>query len=281
MPKRLAVLAFLGGLLAVLVPSTNAQQPEPKGYPAFPGRVETPQVRKHYPLRHADPASTAKLLETHFGRTGVVSPTSRGVLVTSSSKGDEVAQLIEEIDQPQRQVAVVVTLAEVPSKDQLAELKGAPDQVLARLEEMSKAGQASLKRVTLTGVEGQPVTTTSGGDRPLVSSRMTIPGGFGGKGGQPQPIEQRSVNYRPLSTTVKMTARVHADGAVAVDLGVKDTSSKPPGEDGYPSVDMVDLTTRVTVPPGKAVLAQAVEEKDKAARTTVIVVTARVDASAR
>jgi hypothetical protein len=73
-----------------------------------------------------------------------------------------------------------------------------------------------------------------------------------------------------------MTARVLADGAVAVDLSVKDTGPKPPGEDGYPSVDVVDLTTRVTVPPGKAVLAQAVVEKDKAARTTVIVVTARV-----
>ncbi len=286
MTKRLVVLAFLGGLLAVLGTSTNAQQPEtkpgfPSGFPGFQGKIEPPQVRKHYPLRHADPAATAKLLETHFGRTGVVSPTSRGVIVTSGSKADEVAQLIEEIDQPQRQVAVVVTLAEVASKDQLADLKGTPDQVLARLDEMSKAGQVSLKRVTLTGTEGQPVSTTSGGDRPLVTSRTTLQGGFGGKGGPPQPVVQRGVDYRPLATTVKMTARVQTGGAVAVDLSVKDTSSKPAAEDGYPSVDTLDLATRVTVPPGKAVLAQAVEEKDKAARTTVVVVTARVADAAK
>jgi hypothetical protein len=60
---------------------------------------------------------------------------------------------------------VVVTLSEVLSKDQLADLvKATPDQVLARLEEMSKGGHAALKRVTLTGIGGQPVTTTSGGD---------------------------------------------------------------------------------------------------------------------
>jgi hypothetical protein len=194
------------------------------------------------------------------------------VLVTSGSKSDEVGQLIEEIDQPLRQVAVVVTLAEVTGKDQLADLTGNPDQVLARLEEMAKAGQATLKRVTLTGAEGQPVTTTSGGDRPLVTSRAAA-GGFG-KGGP--PVEQRAVNYRPLATTVKATARVQAGGAVAVDLSVKDSSQRPAGEDGYPSYDVIDLTTRVTVPPGKAVLAQAVQEKDKASRTAVIVVTARV-----
>lgn len=280
MTKRLAVLAFLGGILAVVGPNTTAQQPEPK---SFPSRTEPPQVRRHYVLRNAEPAATAKLLEAHFGRVGVVSPTSRGVLVTSATKVEEIAQLLEEIDQPLRQVAVVVTLAEVLSKDQLADLKGTPDQLLARLEEMSRGGQATLKRVTLTGAEGHPVTTSSGGDRPLVTRTM-VAGGFGGKGGPgvpPQPVVQRSVDYRQLTTTVKMTARVRADGAVSVDLSVKDLGAKPPGEDGHPAVDVIDLTTRVTVPPGKAVVAQAVEEKDRAARTTVVVVTARVDPPAK
>ena len=46
--------------------------------------------------------------------------------------------------------------------------------------------------------------------------------------------QARTVDYRQLSTTVKMTARVRADGAVAVDLSVKDIGAKPPGEDGHP-----------------------------------------------
>jgi hypothetical protein len=280
MTKRLAVLAFLGGLLAVVGPTTYAQQPEPKGF-----RPAPPQpTRKLYTLQHADPVVLAAVVEKHFANQGIVTVTSQGLLVSSAFQGEEMGKLIEQLDRPQRQVTVVVTLAEVLSKDQLADLKGTPDQVLARLEELGKGGQATLKRVTLTGAEGQPMTTTSGGDRPLVTSRTSVQGGFGGKGGPggpPQPVVQRSVDYRQLATTVKMTARVRADGAVAVDLSVKDTGAKPAAEDGYPAVDVVDLTTRLTVPQGKAVLAQAVEEKDKASRTTVIVVTARVDAPAK
>ena len=182
---------------------------------------------------------------------------------------------LAQLDRPVRQVVVVVTLAEVVAKDQLADLKGSPDQIRGRLEELAKSGQATLKRVTLTGAEGQPVTTTSGGDRAFVSGRTVVGGGgFGGKGGP--PVEQRSVNYRQLGTTVKMTARVLPTGAVAVDLGVKDTGARQPAEEGTQEVNTVDLTTRVTVPPGAAVLAQALEEKEKSARTTVIVVTARV-----
>jgi hypothetical protein len=47
--KRLAALSFLGGLLLVLGSNTNAQPPEPKGSPGFPGfqgGVDPPQVRK-------------------------------------------------------------------------------------------------------------------------------------------------------------------------------------------------------------------------------------------
>ena len=105
--------------------------------------------------------------------------------------------MIEEIDRPQRQVVVVVTLAEVAAKDQLADLKGTPDQLLARLDEMGKVGQATLKRVTLTAAEGQPVTASAVGDRPILE---------GGSG----PKSTRPVNYVKGGTTVKTTARVRA-----------------------------------------------------------------------
>jgi hypothetical protein len=186
------------------------------------------------------------------------------VFVSSPGKGDDIAQLIEEIDRPQRQVVVVVTLAEVAAKDQLTDLKGTPDQLLARLDEMGKAGQATLKRVTLTGAEGQQVTASADGNQPMFES---------GAG----PKTARGINYVKVGTTVKTIARVRADDAVAVDLAVQDIGSRASAEEGLPgSIEVHNLTTRVTVPPGKAVLAQAFEQKAKAARTTVVVVTARV-----
>jgi hypothetical protein len=259
MTTRLAVLAFLGGLLAVLAPASHAQpdKVEPKGF------QPPPVTRKHYPLRHADPAATAKLLEAHLTRGGAATPTGHGVLVTSPGKGDEIAQLLAEIDQPQRQVVVEVTLAELASKDRLPELAG--DRLLVRLDELGQAGEATLKRITLTAVEGQPVSTAAEGDRPIVE------GGAGPKGA-------RAVNYRKLGTTAKMTARVGPGGAVTVDLNVVHAAVRPPAEDGgFSSVEVVTLTSRVAVPPGKAVLAQSVRSEDKASRAiTLMVVTAKV-----
>jgi hypothetical protein len=257
MTARLAVLAFLGGLLAVLAPTTRAQPDKAE----FKGFQPPPQVRKHYFLRHADPAATAKLLEGHFARTGVVSPTSKGILVTSSARGDEIAQLIEEIDQPQRQVMVEVTLAELSSKDDLPPADG----VLSRLDELAKAGQATLRRITLTAVEGQPVTTSTEGDRPVVD-------------GGPGPKAGRGVTYLKAGTTAKLTARVGQDDVVSVDLNVKHATVRPAAEEGgHPAFEAVTLTSRVEVPPGKAVLAQAVRSGDKASKgLTLIVVTARV-----
>jgi hypothetical protein len=272
MTARLVPVAFLGGLLAVAAPGGHAQTT--KSEPPRPVRPE--RASKLYPLRHADPDATAKLIERHFGPSGAASAAGQGVLVTSTSQADEVAKLIEQLDRAPRQVAVVVTLAEVASKDQPVDLTGPADQVLAKLDELARAGQASVKRVTLTGAEGQPVTTTAGGNRPMVVGRAG-PAGVKGNFGQPGGFSQ-SINYMPVATTVKTTARVRADDAVTVDLSVKDSSVKsPPDEDGPSATETLDLTTRVTVPPGKAVLAQAVQAKDKAARTTVVVVTATPD----
>lgn len=264
MTKRLVALAFLGGLVAVLVPVTHAQPDKAE----FKGFQPPPQVRKHYVLRHADPAATAKLLEGHFARTGVVSPTAQGVLVTSGAKQDEIARLIEEIDRPQRQVVVEVTLAELASKDALPELAG--DRVLARLDELGKAGQATLKRITLTAVEGQPVSTTAEGDRPIVV------GGAGPKGA-------REVNYRKLGTTAKMTARVGQDDAVTVDLSVVHATVRPAAEEGgFAAVEVATLGSRVAVPRGQAVLAQSVRSSDKGSTAlTLMVVTARVAESGK
>ena len=147
MTTRLVPLAFLGGLLAVAAPGGRAQTTT-KPEPPRPARPEL--VRTLYLLRHADPDATAKLIERHFGPAGAASAAGQGVLVTSAAQADEIATLIEQLDRAPRQVAVVVTLAEVASREQVMDLAGAPDQVLAKLDELARTRAVSLT-VVATG----------------------------------------------------------------------------------------------------------------------------------
>ena len=85
---------------------------------------------------------------------------------------------------------------------------------LSKLESMAKAGQVgTLQRIKLTGLEGQPIASTIGGNKPTVSSSVRGAGGFGGGG----PV-QRSINYQAVGTTIRLTSRVGAGDAVTVDL---------------------------------------------------------------
>ena len=90
----------------------------------------------------------------------------------------------------------------------------------------------------------------------------------------------RSITYQAVGTTVRMTARVGAGDSVAVDLNLTDSQVRQPeagDESGAASFDNNTLTTKLSVPPGKPVVAQAVRADAKAGRTvTLVVVTARV-----
>jgi type II secretory pathway component GspD/PulD (secretin) len=100
---------------------------------------------------------------------------------------------------------------------------------------------------------------------------------------------QRSINYRTVGASVKLTARVGAEDAVVLSLNVQETKIRPPegGEEanvagGAPSFELGTLATQVTVPAGKSVTAQAVRTEGKSGGSiSLVIVTAHVIDSRR
>lgn len=275
MIRRLTALA----VLAVALPAAaqDARKPDPPRPPA--GKTE----RVVHPVRGGDPAALVELLGLHAPD---VRASAAGGVVVVSGPADAVAdagRLLAEVDRPRRMVVVEVTLVDVAPK-KADDPKDGPEpklddaDVVARLDELAKAGRAAVQRIRVTAVEGQPAAAQTGGDKPVVTASAGFPGG-GGRGGFPgggAPV-QRSVSYRPLGATVKVTAWAGADGSAAVDLSVQDTSLKPGEGDDAPSFESGTLTTKLTVPAGRAVVAQAVRRDGKAGRAvTLVIVTAKV-----
>jgi len=272
----MAALAFLGGLLFL----HSGVQSQEKSSPARPK-----SHRLLYSLKHGDAASLAGIVSKHFKGEAEVSAAPGGsghVLLISGSPGavEEVEKLLGELDRAPRTVEVEVILAEIPAKKgdtkEVADVDLSGPSALSKLESMAKAGQVgTLQRIKLTGLEGQPIASTIGGNKPTVSSSVRGAGGVGGGG----PV-QRSINYQAVGTTIRLTSRVGAGDAVTVDLDLKDSQVKPPeagDEAGASSFENSTLTTKVRVPNGRSVVAQGVRAEAKSGRTaTLVIVTARV-----
>jgi type II secretory pathway component HofQ len=242
-----------------------------------------------YVVRHGDPAALADSLAKHFEGHAAVSvlPVGAGntLLISGTAAATaELAKLLEQADRPARAVEVEVALAEVTLKTggdgkEAAEpdLTGTGAAVLARLEALARAGSGTLRRVKLTAAEGKPVEATAGGQAPVVTQAVAGgAGGFGGRGGP--PLQQRAVSFHPTGATLRVTARVGPDNAVLLDLAVNETRVKPaePGADAA-GTETSSLTTRLTVPSGRAVTAQLSRADGKGGRVvSAVVVTARV-----
>jgi type II secretory pathway component GspD/PulD (secretin) len=226
--------------------------------------------RAHYVVRNADPAALAEVVGKHFkGEAEVIAaPAGSGnaILISGArERVNEVVELLEQLDRKARSVEVEIVLANVP----VTKEEGDPGPDLTKLDAVAKSGGGH--RIKLTAVEGQPVTSTTGGDRPITTGATE--GRFGGR-------ELRQVNYRPLGTTVRLTARVQADDAVSLNLNLEDTrvhQANAGGEVTAPSFDQSKLTTTLTIPAGKSIVAQAVRTDEKTGGATlVVIVTARV-----
>lgn len=274
MKTRLTVLALLGGLLLV----------HAGGYAQ--DKTTLKPHRTLYIVRNGDAVALAEVLNKHFkGQAEVLAaPVGSGnALLISGSVAivtEDVVKLLGELDRKPKMIEVEVILAEIPAKKaegkDAVEIDFSGPDVLTKLDARSKAGQlGSMQRIKLTAVEGQSVAATTGGNKPVTSGRAAAGGAFGGGG----PV-QRGVSYQAVGTTVRMTARIGAGDVVAVELDLKDSQVKPPeagDEVGAPSFENSNLTTKLSVPPGKAVVAQATRTEAKAGRTaTFVIVTARI-----
>lgn len=276
--SRLAALTLLCGLLLL---NTGTSQ-EPRGNPWAPDRNQdrapAPKAQRAvYAVKSADPAVLADVIGKHFKgeATLLAVPAGSGnAVLVSGAPGTvpEVLKLLELLDRKPRTVEIEVTIAEVPVKD-WKESEPKPD-------ELAKWGQ----RIKLTAAEGQPVSTQMGGSKPLVTSFGGGGGGFGGPGGAGGPGGvrggQKSVTYHSVGTTVKTAARVAADDTVAVELSVEGSrirATDANDEATPPGMETGTLTTKVSVPAGKSVVAQAVRTEGKGGATmAVVVVTARL-----
>jgi type II secretory pathway component GspD/PulD (secretin) len=259
--KRLAALVLLCGILALNSGTAQERKTAP---------TEKTE-RAHFAVRNTDPVVLAEVVGVHFKgeATLVATPAGSGntILVSGSAAAvPEVMKLLELLDRRPRSVEVEVAIVEVTAgKDgKLPEVK--PEEL--------KGGQ----RIRLTAVEGQQVSSQIGGNKPYTSGSVIAGGGGGfGKGGG---VAQRSISYQPVGTTVKMTARVGTDNAVSLELNVQDNKVKAADagdEVGAPTMEHNTLTTRLSVPAGRPVIAQSVRSEGKGGPTvSLVVVTARV-----
>jgi type II secretory pathway component GspD/PulD (secretin) len=262
--KRLAALTLFCGILALNPGTAQDRKTTP------PDASPPKSLRTLYAVQNGDATILAEVVGRHFkGEANVIAaPAGSGnaILISGApTTVPEVVKLLEQLDKKPRTIEVEITIAEVPARDGQ---EIAPEDV--------RAGQ----RIKLTAVEGQPISTQTGGNKPYVSGTAVAGGGGFGKGGGGAPFVQKSVNYQPVGATVRLTARVGSDNAVAVDLDLKDSRVKPPDaadEAGAPTFENMNLTTKLSVPAGKSVVAQAVRSEGKAGVTvSVVIVTARV-----
>ena len=278
--KRLAALTLLCGLFAINSGTAQDRKSAP------PDATPPKPLRTHYIVRNADPVILAEVVGKHFkGDADIIAaPAGSGNAVLVSGPPaivPEVVQLLAQLDRKPRTVEVEVTIAELPAPKDGKALTPAD---LATADAMVKDGKG--QRIKLISTEGQPVSTTIGGNKPLVSSSTVAPGGggfgrpggAGGAGGAGGPVMQKSITYHAVGTTVKMTARVGSDDAIAMDLNVQDSKVRAPEEEGgAPGFDNNTLSTKLSIPAGKSVVAQTVRTEGKAGPTVaVVIVTARV-----
>ena len=238
---------------------------------ASPGGSGVTRVhRTHYVAQNADPVILAEVVGKHFeGEAKLIPAPASGNAILVSGRPEVVAdvvKLLEQMDRPARTVEVEIIFVDVPAPKEGKEEDLGGD-LLARIETLAKDG--SSQRIKLTVVEGQPVTTTTGGDKPIVSRSGPEGKGFG---------RSSSINYRPLGTTVRLSARVKSYDTVLLDLSLDDSQVRlADPADEPPSFDKSSLSTTVSVPARKAVLAQAIRTQGKTGVTTsAVIVTARV-----
>ena len=269
--KRLAALTLLCGILALNPSAAQDRKSSP------PDPTPPKPLRATYAVRNADPAVLAEVVGAHFrgDATLIAAPPGSGNAVLVSGPPatvPEVVRLLEQLDRRPRTVEVEVTIAEVLAPKDGKDLTPAD---LAAAEALVKDGKG--QRIKLTSVEGQPVTTQTGGNRPYAGGSTVVRGGFGKEGGG-VPFAQKSISYHAVGTTVKVTPRIGSEDTVSLDLSVQESKVRPAEEEGgVPSFDNNTLTTRLSVPAGKSVVAQSVRAEGKAGPTvSVVVVTARV-----
>jgi hypothetical protein len=296
--------------LGLVLPAASAQ----KGAKAPRRRAQTTPavVRQVYSARGRSASELAKVLALHFKAEpafAVVADAGSNTLLLSGPPAalEDAAAALRQIDRPTRTVHVEVLLLELtgpaPAKEAgadakgpaLAELSGPARDVDARVRDLQRRGLiASVRRVRLTGLEGQVARVQLGENRPSVTGATFAGGGPPGRGGPGAGgagggfpgrggMVSRSITYRNVGTLVQVTPEVGLDGLVALDLRVEDSRMRGPeggvalgaGDNGAPvsapGFASATLESRLRVRPGHVVVAQATSSTAKMGRAEAII----------
>jgi hypothetical protein len=154
---------------------------------------------------------------------------------------------LEQLDRRPHSVTVEVFVVELPTKKaddkdkrpDEKEFSGTIDDVAGRLDMMLKKGQVTgFKRIQLSTLEGQLGSLVLGENKPYAMGTNTTV-------------------YRNVGTPVKVTPQVTADGPVTLDLNVQDSRGRESATvTRLTEFILTSLTGKVSVAPGKAVLAK-------------------------
>jgi type II secretory pathway component GspD/PulD (secretin) len=245
-----------------------------------------------YVAKHGTAKGLAEVLAKHFKGADVevqALPDGPGNLLlirAAPAAFAEVVQLLGKLDERPRLVSVQVLIAEVKpgmagGQEELdeRELQGSMDQVQARVNALVKAGRiGAVKRLQLTAVEGQPSHTLLGDNKPFVAGVHTAATG----------LISRAVTYRNTGFSVKVTPRVSSDKSIHLDLNLQDSRPHVP-EDGIQigtdekgpvrATEFISSTldSKLTLTPGKALVARGVKTTSKSGREqTLVIVSADV-----
>jgi hypothetical protein len=293
--RRASCLIVLAvGLCLVGAPGpegTKAQAEPAKGKEAPPSKSK----RIVYVVKYGSAKGMAALLGKHFQgevEVEVVPDVASNCLLIRAAPAafGEVVKLLAQLDRRPQTVAVELLIVEAPAKGAKPgagrkeldekELTGPVSDVVSRLEGLQKTGEVGgLKRIQLTAVEHQPASALLGEMRAVVSGVRVLGGGQ----------VSRSIVYRNVGTSVKLTPRVAPGNKVLIDLDVSEARAFVP-EDGVVlgkdekgqevrATEFVSdkLVTTLEVPSGHAVFARGVKTTAKAGQPrTVILVAARI-----
>jgi type II secretory pathway component GspD/PulD (secretin) len=283
MMKPVPSLILLAGLLAA--GPTHAQD------------TSAPKNKRiAYVVKYGDAKNLAGILSKHFKGDAEIQALPEGpsncLLISAAPEVfDEVIKVLDQLDRRPQVIAIEVTVAavlpkkgddgkpvarEVNEKD----FTGPAEDVRDKLEALQKDGTlGSLRRVQLTAVENEPVSAMLGETKPMVTGTVIRATG----------MASRSITYRQTGTKAAVTARITAEGIVALDVEIEDSSLHVPpdgieigkDENGAPvlatEVVLATLKGKLSIPSGQAVAAEGVKTLSKSGQTqTLIVVAARV-----
>jgi type II secretory pathway component GspD/PulD (secretin) len=276
----LAVIALLG--VGYPAPGQASKQPD-----------DAKVKRLAFVVKYGTAKELAEALTKHFKNDlDIVPEASTNVLLLSGKPAviDEALATLAKLDRRPQLVAIEVWVLDLAPKkgadgkpapgdvDEKA-LTGSAAAVNKYLKGLQTSGALEAKRrYSLTALENQPTRVVSGETKPYTTGVHTI----GGK-------VTRTISYRDVGTSLLLTPRLDAAGAVTLELKFDDSRMiQPPDgiplgkdENGVPIMAtefvLTAVNTKVNVAKDQAVLVQGVETKANAGGArTLIVVTAKV-----